>query len=225
LLRGKGGHRMSLSNTPIRTVVCVVGLGLALVQTALAAETRPIRFNAADQAAAKAVTLKPADLGPGWKGGATKPNLVPKNLCPIKVSDLVLTGAAKSAFETQGAAVTSESNILQSAAMVAAEWKRSVGNTAFMVACTRKEVTGENVKLVSFKKMAFPKLTQYSARYRVVADFGKPGGRVHALVDMIVLGQGRTEISIILTARYEDRAIADIAEGKMASILVSRITR
>ena len=122
--------------------------------------------------------------------------------------------------------VTSESNILQSPAMVAAEWKRSVGNTAFMVACARKEAAEEpNVKLVSFEKLAFPKLTRYSARYRMVADFGEPGSRVHALVDMIVLAQGRAEISILLTARYADRAIADIAERKTANTLVNRIKR
>ena len=45
---------MRSSKTPIRTVACVVGLGLMFVQAALAADKQPIRFNAADQAAAKA---------------------------------------------------------------------------------------------------------------------------------------------------------------------------
>ena len=61
---------MTSSKTSIRRVACVVGLGLVLVQAALAADTRQIRFNTVDQAAAKAVTLKAGDLGPGWKGGA-----------------------------------------------------------------------------------------------------------------------------------------------------------
>lgn len=217
---------MSSSNTSVRAVACVVGLGFVLAQAALAAETRPMKFNAADQAAAKAVTLKAADLGSGWTGGAKKPNLAPDSLCPMKVSDLVLTGAARSEFESDAAMVTSESNILQSPAMVAAEWRRSVGNSGFMVACARKEVAEEpNVRFVSFKKLAFPKLTQFSVRYRMVANFGEAGSRVHALVDVISLGQGRTEISIVVTARYQDRAAVEVVERAMADRLARRITR
>jgi hypothetical protein len=217
---------MSSLNTPIRAVACVVGLGLMSVGAAVAADVQPTKFNAADQAAAKAVTLKAADLGPGWTGGARKPNLTPDSTCPIKVSDLVLTGAAKSQFEADGAMVTSESHILQSPAMVAAEWRRSVGNEAFMAACARKEVAGEaDVRFVSFKKLPFPKLTVYSARYRMIADFGKPGSRIRVLVDMILLGKGRTEIAFVLSARYADRAGVELAEREMAYILVNRITK
>ena len=46
---------MRSSKTQIRTVACVVGLGLMFVQAAIAADKQPIKFNAADQAAAKAV--------------------------------------------------------------------------------------------------------------------------------------------------------------------------
>ena len=93
---------MRSSKTPIRTVACVVGLGLMFVQAALAADKQPIRFNAADQAAAKAVTLKAADLGPGWKGGPKKPDLSQDDKCMTKVSDLVITGAASSKFQGPG---------------------------------------------------------------------------------------------------------------------------
>ena len=76
---------------------------------------------------------------------------------------------------------------------------------------------------VSFKKVAFPRLTQYAARYRMVADFGKAGSTVRGLVDIIALGQGRTEISLVVTTRYADRAAADLVEKHLAKILVSRI--
>jgi hypothetical protein len=216
---------MRSPKTPIRAVACVLGLGLVLVQAALAADTQPIRFNASDQAAAKAVMLKAADLGAGWKGGATKPDLTPDDVCPIKRSDLVLTGAAKSAFTTPGAMVSSESNVLQSAAMVATEWRRSSGNAAYM-ACARNEyLTADepNVKVISFKQIAFPKLTQYGARYRLVGDFGKPGSSTRLIADMILLGQGRTEILLTVWSPYADRATADLAERRLAKILVGRI--
>jgi hypothetical protein len=216
---------MRSSGNSLRVVACVIGLGLVFVQAALAADKQPIRFNAADQAAAKAVTVKAADLSAVWKGGAKKPDLTPDDDCSYKRSDLVLTGAAKSEFKMQGASITSESNVLQSPAMVAAEWRRSFGSSTYM-ACARKVVmdTDEaNVKFVSFKKIAFPKLAQYSTRYRMVADYGDAGSSVRVLVDIVMLGRGRTEISLILTVPYADRAAADAAERQLATLLVSRI--
>ena len=216
---------MRSSKTQIRTVACAVGLGLMFVQAALAADKQPIRFNAADQAAAKAVLVKANDLGTGWQGGAKKPDLTPDADCTFKRSDLVLTGAAKSEFKTQGASITTESNILQTPAMVAAEWRRSFGSSTYM-ACARKVVMNSNnasTKFVSFKKVAFPKVAPYSTRYRMVADYANAGNSVRMLVDVVVLGRGRTEISLIVTTPYADRAGADVVERKLAKLLVNRI--
>jgi hypothetical protein len=217
---------MRSSKTPIRTVACVVGLGLMFVQAALAADKQPIRFNAADQAAAKAVTLKAADLGPGWKGGPKKPDLSLDDKCPTKVSDLVITGAASSKFQGPGVSVTTESEVLQSPSMVAADWRRSVGNAGVM-ACIRSELmkTDEaGVTMVSFKRVAFPKLAKYAARFRTVVDYDQSGSSVRALIDMVVVGKGRTEITLVLTTRYADRAQADGVEQALAKLLVSRVT-
>jgi hypothetical protein len=213
---------MSSPKTTFRALVAV--LTLTLVQAALAAEQQPIRFNAADQAAAKAVTLKLTDVGAGWKGGATKPDLTSDVSCATKRSDLVLTGAAKSSFNSSGVLISSESEILQSPAMVAAEWQRTVGNPVYM-ACIRRDSfeSDASFKLVSFKKVAFPQLTRMAARYRMVADAGTPGSSVRVVLDLILLGQGRTEITLIVSAPYTDRAAADLAERRLAQILVSRI--
>jgi hypothetical protein len=40
---------------------------------------------------------------------------------------------------------------------------------------------------------------------------------------MVVLGQGRTEITLVLTTRYADRAQADIVEQALAKLLVRRV--
>jgi hypothetical protein len=97
---------------------------------------------------------------------------------------------------------------------------------ASYTACARKVVmgTGEpNVKVVSFKKIDFPRLAQFSTRYRMVADYGEAGSTVRVLVDVVVLGHRRTEISLILTTLYSDRNAADLAERRLARLLVSRI--
>ena len=216
---------MRSSKTPIRTVACVVGLGLMFVQAALAADKQPIRFNAADQAAAKAVTLKAADLGPGWKGGPKKPDLSQDDKCVTKVSDLVITGAASSKFQGPGVSVTTESEVLQSPSMVASDWQRSVGNAGVM-ACIRSELMKSDeagVTMVSFKRVAFPTLAHYAARFRTVLDYDQSGSPVRAVIDMVVIGKGRTEITPVLTTRYADRAQADIAEQALAKLLVRRV--
>jgi len=216
---------MRSSKTPVRTVACVIGLSLMFVQAALAADKQPIRFNSADQAAAKAATLKAADLGAGWKGGAKKPDLTPEEDCPTKVSDLVITGVAESKFDVQGVSVTSQSVVLQSRAMVATDWQRTVGNAAFM-ACGRAVLMKRDdpkVRFVSFTKAAFPKLTPRAVRYRSVVDYGGTGDTVRAVVDLVLIAKGRTEISLILTTLYSERTAADVAERNLARLLLSRV--
>jgi hypothetical protein len=108
--------------------------------------------------------------------------------------------------------------------MVAAEWQRTVGNAVFMACIRRESVKSDaSFKVVSFKKVAFPPLTRMAARYRVVADAGTSASSVRVVLDLILLGQGRTEITLIVSAPYADRAAADLAERRLAQILVSRI--
>ena len=203
-------------------------LALIVVPVALAVEKQPRRYNAADQAAAKAATLKLSDFAPGagWKGGAVKPDLTPDNTCASKISDLVITGDAKSDFKAPAAGlrITSETVVLESAAMVAADWQRTVGNAAFM-ACTRKEYSKPEagVTMISFKQLAFPKLTRYAARYRLLAQVGTPQGAVRVLVDIVLLGQGRSETTLIFSAPYVARAAVDSAELRLAQTLVRRM--
>ena len=203
-------------------------LALIVVPVALAVEKQPRRLNAVDQAAAKAATLKLSDfaVGTGWKGGAVKPDLTSDSKCVSKISDLVITGDAKSEFNAAAAAmrITSETEVLESAAMVTADWQRTVGNAAFM-ACTRKEYSQleAGFKVISFTKLAFPKLTRYTARYRVLADVTTQEGRLRVLVDLILLGQGRNETTLVLSAPYVAHAAVDSAERRLAQTLVSRM--
>lgn len=194
---------------------------LVVVHAALAADS-PVRLTAADQAAAKAATLKLGDLGAGWKGGAVKPDLSPDESCPAKRSDLVLTGAAKTEFTGQGAMVMSEANVLRTAAMVAADWQRTVGNPTYM-ACVRREAAKSPVwKLVSFAKLPFPKVAPLAVRYRMVVDYKTAASPVRAVLDVIFIGRGRTEISLLVSAQYAERAEVDAAGRRLAQLLVSR---
>ena len=87
------------------TIVSALACLVATTAVALAdnGNRQKIRFNAADQAAARAAVLRRSDLGSGadWKGGARKPDLTQTDPCPNynpKQSDLVLTGIAETQF-------------------------------------------------------------------------------------------------------------------------------
>jgi len=210
---------VNVSKARFGAVLAVVML--IVIQAAYAAESYLVKYTAADQAAAKAITLRQSDLGAGWKGGQTKPELS-NTTCPTKRSDLVVTGASESKFQSSGVFVSSQGLVLRTPAMVRADWQRTVGSPAFW-ACGRRELaTLEGAKLVSLKKLAFPKLAEYSARYRLVYDFGKVGKPALVLMDMIMVGAGRSEISLFVSAPYADRVAADGAGRRLAKILFSR---
>ena len=84
----------------IALVLAVAAVALATAVAVPAGDGKEqIKLNAADQAAARAVVIRRADLGSsGWAGGPLKPDLSTGPTCPNydpKVSDLVLTGAAR----------------------------------------------------------------------------------------------------------------------------------
>src|SRR2546430_14281555 len=92
-----------------------------------------IRFNAADQAAARAVVIRASDLGSsGWQGGRVKPSLSDLSSglsCPNyhpKLSDLVITGAAGARYRRSAFEFDSVSEVLKTRRMVVLDWRRSV---------------------------------------------------------------------------------------------------
>ena len=201
----------------------LAALALVLVPAAIAAEKYQIKFNAADQAAAKAITLQRSDLGAGWTGGPGKPDLTPDEDCPTKKADLVVTGAAKSEFQSEGVLVSSESNVLKTAAMARADLQRTAGSARWW-ACGKRAIAKEKaIRLVSFGKIAFPKLGQYSARYRVVIDYGTAGSSVRVVMDIVAVAKGRSEVALIVTAPYKNRTAVDAAGRRLAGLLVGRI--
>src|SRR5215208_2929033 len=111
-------------------VLFVAALGLAPGATANGPNKEQIRFNAADQASARAAVLRRSDLGAtGWTGGPVKPDLSSTMSCPgyePKQSDLVLTGAAKADFRHSGLSIQSFAQVLKTKSMVARDWQLTV---------------------------------------------------------------------------------------------------
>jgi hypothetical protein len=205
-------------------------LSLLFAQVALA-EDPVSRFTAADQAAAKAVVLKPGDLGAGMKGGVEKnAKAVSGSAClglwEPRQSDLVITGVARSAFTGSGVKVSNVVQVYKTERMARLDWERTVVHPG-VVPCVKKLLaeTTPNLNLVSAKWTRFPRIGRAAARIRIIADVkitadAKP---LRIMIDQIAFGRGRTGISFTLWAPYTDLIAADAAEVRLAKALLGRI--
>jgi hypothetical protein len=87
-----------------------------------------IAYTAADQAQAKAEVLRRSDLPGGWAGGKRKPDVSSTEPCAYRPrqNDLVLIGAAETDWRKPGSQVSSEAQVLRTAAMVRRDWQRTI---------------------------------------------------------------------------------------------------
>jgi len=218
----------------LTAVFVAVAVGLApgaAVSAPLSAppNTEQIRFNPADQAAARAAVVRGADLGSaGWAGGATKPDLSSTLSCPgykPKQSDLVLTGAAEADYRRTGLNLRSVAQVLKTRSMVARDWRRTVIDPRALV-CLRHMLTrglASNERLVSFGKVAFPRLARYTAAYRALIAVASQGQRVFVSVDIVLVGRSRTELTLTVAGPAAARASSSRAEVRLMRGLLARV--
>jgi hypothetical protein len=210
----------------------VVGLpaGVAASAPSSTASDRPrIRFNPVDQAAARAAVLRRADLGrAGWTGGAVKPDVSSTLSCPgytPRQSDLVVTGAAEAHFRHTGLQLQSIAQVMKTRSMVARDWKRSIVDPRAF-GCIRHMLTKgllSNERLVSFRKVAFPRLARYTAAFRALIAVRANGQRVLVLADVVVFGRSRTELTLTVAAPAAVRSSISRAEVRIARGLLARV--
>jgi hypothetical protein len=200
---------------------------LLVAAVAYAGGHEQLKYNAADQAAARAATLKRADLrgATGWTGGATKPDISAPPSCPnyqVDLSKYVLTGAASTKWSAGTRQIDSQTEFLQTAPMVAAEWRLQITKPG-AVACLRtvlaQSFTSAGGSLVSFKKVAFPKLAPYTAAFRLVGVVQN----LRAVVEVVLVGKGRAEVELTVSdlAAAQSAVAADALH--YARILVARV--
>jgi hypothetical protein len=207
-------------------VALVVGLPAA---SAGRPNKEQVRFNPADQSAARAAVLRRADLGSSaWAGGTVKPDVAQTMSCPgyaAKQSDLVLTGAAETDFRHSGIQLESLAQVLKTRSMVARDWQRTVVDPRG-IACLRHMLTKalkSNERLASFRKLAFPRLARYAAAYRALIAVRTHGQRVLVAVDEVLVGSRRTELTLSVAVPAAARASISRLEVQLARALVARV--
>ena len=207
------------------SLIAVAAAALVFAGAALADQWQ-VHRTAAGNAAARAGVVSRADLGTatGWTGGTKKPDLSSTPPCGTfvpKQSDLVVIGAAATAWKHQGLELQSQANVLQTAAMVRTDWQRSVIDPR-ATPCLRTTLLkqlGAGAKLVHFGVASFPRLAPLARAYRGVISTGG----VQGLVDVIALGKGQTEIELTVVAPLAADAVVRIAERRLAEKLLARV--
>jgi hypothetical protein len=82
---------------------------------------------------------------------------------------------------------------------------------------------GSSAKLVSFRKLPFSHVSTYAALFRGVISAQTAGQNVRILVDLLLLGQSRTEITLNVAGPVGAQSAISAAEHRLARTLVSRI--
>lgn len=159
-----------------------VAVLLALVASgaALAARGDPEkRINAADQARAKSMLLRKSDLAAGFRSTPASGSDEDFYCEALDESDLTLTGDAESPdFQARNplltggvAVVSSFGQTYESRADADASWRR--GTSTAGLNCLRegfrREIRGSGDRLISFGRVAFPRLAERTVAFRLVA--------------------------------------------------------
>jgi hypothetical protein len=204
----------------------------ASVAVASIADKEQIHLTNAGQAAARAAVLTKADLGtaPGWTGGAKKPDLSSTPPCPgfrPKQSDLVVNGAAETVFKQPAIQFDSEAQVLQTAHMVKLDWQRTV-IAPQILPCLRIAVAksaGTSAHVTSIRRTAFPRVATFTSAIRILLDVKTSGSTtpVTVFVDVVLVGRGRTEITLTTTAPLLASSAVRAAEIRLARILAGRV--
>lgn len=209
--------------------VVVVAVGLVCASGASAGREK-VHLTAAGRAAARAVVVQRGDLGTTgrWTGGARTPDLSSAIPCAgyqPRQSDLVLIGAAKTVWKSTGLQFESEAQVLQTPAMVRLDWKRSV-LAPKVLPCLRRGLARAlptTETLVSFRRTSFPRVSTYARANRALIDVKTANGTVRVMVDIALIGRGRTEITLITTAPLAAARVVEAAEIRLARRLAARI--
>jgi hypothetical protein len=178
-------------------VTLVTLVTLVLVGAALAGHGDPReRFTAADQARAKAMVLRPGDLNAAYVAHPASSGGSGFYCAALDESDLTLTGRSNSpSFTATGEYISSTASVYATRSDSNASWTRgtSPAGEKCVRAGLRAALQGGVVRLVSFKRVAFPKRGTRSVAYRAVATF--QGVRV--FIDFVAMQVVRAQISVV----------------------------
>jgi hypothetical protein len=216
----------------VRRLLLAALVALVVTGAALADPLDPkVKYNAADQARAKAALLVLGDLGQGWNGGTSKtPSSLKAPVCPSlrpNYAKLTVTGHAESVFDNGNGGVQIASDV--------EVWKNEKQARQHMDAllkpalpkCIRYSLAksagaSNSVLLLTVKKQSIGDLGDSAVSYRAPVGYKVGKQTVIVASDFILLRKGRTEIYINVTGPSNEPALPAL-EQRIATTLLARV--
>jgi len=220
-------RRRSLIGVAVAALVSV----LTLVFTAAAvADDYTRKIVDGDQAAVNDAIVKKADFGKlTVTGGAEKIPRTSEPLCPYfnpKEKDLVITGEVMNVWRNPLFEMRSNVSMFKQAGMVALDWKRSYLPATFLrcMGDRMQQSLGKSGKVISSKRISFPPIGDRTFAMRVVMDVVAGGTKARMMMDAVWVAQGRSEVVLLTTTRYDLRDALKPVEVRFLRLMASRLT-
>jgi hypothetical protein len=210
----------------VRSLALVALAALITASVALAGAGDPQRkINPADQARARAMLLRKTDL-PGFKAERSQSGGDIAFTCAaLDESDLTITGLADSLDFSAGLVfASSEAQVYESVAVGSAAFARdtSAAGVRCLKSTLRKEFAKEGLMLRSFRKLAFPNVSQRTAAYRIALAGQSQGTTVTVFFDVVVMLRARAEVFLSVGSALTPPVKA--VDLHLARVLAARMT-
>ncbi len=218
----------------MRTILVVL-VSLMAAQAAWAADGEPKKaLTPNGKAMAQSIVLKRADLSAAFTPRPRSDNDLPDGArCDaLSEADLTITGEAQSPdfqLTQPGLYVTvgSTANVYRTLEDAGASWRRGTSaktTTCFADIIRLSAPKGQKIKIVSSKRLAFPKVAPKTAAFRVIATLIVSGNRrVRAYVDAILLQDGRIQSGVVFTSL--GRPVGTTDQLGLAAVVAARMAK
>jgi hypothetical protein len=214
-------HRLLL----LVVVGCLVGTGAASATH----DDPQKKLTRADNARARAMLVKRGDLPGGLRVRGGSGGEEPHVDCPaVSEADLTLTGEAEGQVFSFGTAfVESGAQVYESVADANASWRRSTSaaGTQCISAVLRREYAKQGARLVSLRKIAFPRVAGRTVAYRIEARVTSAQGEVPLYLDLVAVIHSRAHATVVVGSvlapppRGEEVRLARLTAKRMATAM------
>jgi len=216
-----------LTGVAVAALASVLALAFA---AAAAADDYTRKIVAGDQTAVNDAILKKGDFGQlTVTGGAEKIPRTSGPLCPYfdpKERDLVITGEVMNVWRNPLFEMRSNVSMFRQPGMVATDWKRSYLPAKFLRCMGERmqQSLGKNGKVISSNRIPFPTIGDRTFAMRIVMDVVAGGAKARMMMDAVWVAQGRTEVVLLTTTRYDARDALKPVEIRFLRLMASRLT-
>lgn len=212
---------MSPYHRSVRGALAVLLLiTLGWTSPALAAQGDPQKkLTPADEARAKAMLVRRSDLPAGY-GVARQSSLGNVYCAAADLSDLVVTGEARSGFARTPVAVASAAEIYRTARNANAAWRRSTssGGRKCLEQELRRALASVGVKGIhTAAPFELPALAQRRYAFRIA---GEAHG-IPVVFDLVALQQGRAQAVLLFVAAV--RPVPKAQQARLAGLVAARM--